>query len=196
MSNVKRLLIKRRDESDSSKAAPIRTEQQRRWLCTRKNGQEATQAYRFRTLSQSKGVATKQKICSYCQKYLDNFRKKPLKAAIILLMQIFFLLGWGFFYFFLYRMYTVIVIPGQTLPVENIYAETFFTLLVTIVFSYCFYRFFKILFSNRRSLQSKISVMLGSVICAFVLLALWNSVRALPMFSQDVDRAFWAQNDI
>lgn len=56
------------------------------------------------------------------------------------IVQLLFVCGWGFFYYFLYRIYTVIIIPGQTYQ-GNIYAYTIFATALTVVYSYFFYKF-------------------------------------------------------
>ena len=71
----------------------------------------------------------KDKIITYGKEYVSNFKQNPLSTTAVLIMQIIFILGWGIFFLYLFRLYSSFVIPGVTNPKGNIYADTLYTIL-------------------------------------------------------------------
>ena len=134
----------------------------------------------------------KQQITTYFREYYNNFKQKPLQGSAVLAMQILFLLGWGMLYTYLYRLYTSFIIPGITEPKGNIYADTAYTLILTIIYSYCFYKLSKILFSVRSNIKVKLLEMLGAGFCALAILPLFITIHYLFSFLPETYIAFWA----
>ena len=82
-------------------------------------------------------------------------REKPMIMLATVIVQLLFVCGWGFFYYFLYQMYTVIIIPGQTYQ-GNIYAYTIFATALTVVYSYFFYKFGQMIFAAESRIKPRI----------------------------------------
>lgn len=115
----------------------------------------------------------------------------PLSNLMLLTIRLLFLCGWSFFYFFLYRMYTVIIFPGRTYQ-GNIYAYTIFTIILTVAYSYFFYHFFRIIFIKNKPLKARIIALAGSVLCAWIAFLMFAIIYELPILSDSSYNAFWA----
>ncbi len=135
----------------------------------------------------------KDKIAAYGKEYIRNFKQNPLSATAVLIMQIIFILGWGVFFLYLLRLYFSFVIPGITDPKGNIYADTLYAIFLTFVYTYCIYRFSRILFKKDVSIKHQILILLYSIICALLLLPIFTFVHDLPFFNEQINHAFWAR---
>ncbi len=133
----------------------------------------------------------KQQIATYFREYRENFRQKPFQASIVLILQILFLLGWGLFYYILIGQYIKYIIPGKIESKTPIYPESIFFIFISILYSYCFYKFFKIMFSNRYSTRAKIGVFLASVSFSILAYPLHIGIHSLFSFLPDTNTAFW-----
>ncbi len=135
----------------------------------------------------------KQQIATYFREYRENFRQKPFQTAAVLILQILFLLGWGLFFYYLYRLYASFIIPGRTEPKGNIYTDTLYALILITVYPYCFYKLSKILFAVQASFKLKLLGIFAAVICALMVPVLFISIRSLFSFLPDTTIAFWAK---
>ena len=135
----------------------------------------------------------KKKIITYGREYIENFKQKPLPTIFTLLIRIVFILGWGCFYIYLYRLYSSFIIPGIVEPKGNVYADTLYAIFLTFVYTYCIYRFSRILFKKDVSIKHQILILLYSIICALLLLPIFTFVHDLPFFNEQINHAFWAR---
>ena len=129
-------------------------------------------------------------ISAWGKNYLQNFREHPGKATVALALQIVF---WGHFYYFLYKQYTLFVIPGIVPGKGNVYANVAFVVLITIVGIYVSFRWAKMLFANDSPLRQKLLAVAGSVLCIPAALLLWIAISELPIFDGDIYTSFWAK---
>ena len=132
-------------------------------------------------------------ISAWGKNYLQNFREHPGKTTAALALQIVFLIGWGHFYYFLYKQYTLFVIPGIVPGKGNVYANVAFVVLITIVGIYISFRWAKMLFANDSPLRQKLLAVAGSVLCIPAALLLWIAISELPIFDGDIYTSFWAK---
>ena len=107
------------------------------------------------------------------------------------IVQLLFVCGWGFIYYFLYRIYTVIIIPGQTYQ-GNIYAYTIFAAVLTVVYSYFFYKFGQMIFAAESRIKPRIVALAGSALCAVIAFLLFAAIYELPILNDSSYNAFWA----
>ena len=98
-------------------------------------------------------------------------REKPMIMLATVIVQLLFVCGWGFFYYFLYRIYTVIIIPGQTYQ-GNIYAYT--------------------IFAAESRIKPRIVALAGSALCAVIAFLLFAAIYELPILNDSSYNAFWA----
>ena len=118
-------------------------------------------------------------------------REKPMIMLATVIVQLLFVCGWGFFYYFLYRIYTVIIIPGQTYQ-GNIYAYTIFATALTVVYSYFFYKFGQMMFAAESRIKTRIIALAGSALCAVIAFLLFAAIYELPILNDSSYNAFWA----
>ena len=118
-------------------------------------------------------------------------REKPMIMLATVIVQLLFVCGWGFFYYFLYRIYTVIIIPGQTYQ-GNIYAYTIFAAVLTVVYSYFFYKFGQMIFAAESRIKPRIVALAGSALCAVIAFLLFAAIYELPILNDSSYNAFWA----
>ena len=118
-------------------------------------------------------------------------REKPMIMLATVIVQLLFVCGWGFFYYFFYRIYTVIIIPGQTYQ-GNIYAYTIFAAVLTVVYSYFFYKFGQMIFAAESRIKPRIVALAGSALCAVIAFLLFAAIYELPILNDSSYNAFWA----
>ena len=130
---------------------------------------------------------------TYFREYYNNFKQKPLLGSIVLAMQILFLLGWGIFFYFSFKIFITYYIPGISYPKTNFYADLIADAIILILYGFVFYKFSKIMFSNHNSIMSKMIIITASVISAIFWLWLESAITSAFYFLPETHIAFWAR---
>lgn len=85
----------------------------------------------------------------------------------------------------------MIIIPGQTYQ-GNIYAYTIFAAVLTVVYSYFFYKFGQMIFAAESRIKPRIVALAGSALCAVIAFLLFAAIYELPILNDSSYNAFWA----
>ena len=133
----------------------------------------------------------KQQITTYFREYYNNFKQKPLQGSAVLAMQILFLLGWGMFYTYLYRLYTSFIIPGISQPKGNIYVETINCILQLLIFTYIFIKIWPLMFGNEKKLRWRFTALLISFLMAVIFINDIFNVQIFMPHTPVIREAFW-----
>lgn len=140
-----------------------------------------------------RGAKMNNKITLYYQNYVQNFREHPAKAAAELVLQILFLIGWGCFFYMVYKDFTNIVIPGKTDPKSNIYWDCAEIIVYTVVYIYIFFRLLPMMFAGGKGLRQRAYAFLISAGAAFLISA-FSLEPFIPENWHEVEfTAFWAE---
>lgn len=107
-------------------------------------------------------------ISNYTHNYITSFKHQPFTGLITMLAQIFFLIGWGIYFYFPIKDIFTIFIPGFLPGKGNIYAEMFGLISELTVYSYVFAKIFPLMFETDKKTKDRIIALLVS----FVMLCL------------------------
>ena len=136
----------------------------------------------------------KDKIINYLNRYLQNFKQRPIAASFTLIFQIFFLWWWGICFYFLIEDFITIVIPGFLSGKQNVYLFILDNITLFIVCGYIFYRSLPLMFVTEKNFKKRATAYALSFmgfICWLFMLTAPHSI--LFGTYKEVAYTFWAK---